>query len=269
MDILIIGGGAMGKTFAQSFLNAKVLDRQQIHILEKDRLKVELLNRFQLGMTYYRPEEITKKMNLIILAVKPQDTSALFTQIKAFLKPEHIVLSIMAGISIDNLKQNLGIAKIVRAMPNLPAQIGVGMTVFSAASDVNEYELNFVKKLLDTTGQSFQVEREEMLNAATAISGSGPAYVFYFMDAMVKSAMEMGFTSNEAAAMIEQTFLGSTYLYKRGNLSCYQWIEKVASRGGTTEAALKEFDNQNILEGIKKGTRAALLRAEELNSTNN
>ena len=269
MDILIIGGGTMGKTFAQSFLNGKVLDREQIHILEKDRLKVELLNRFQLGMTYYKPEEITKKMNLIMLAVKPQDTNTLFDQIKTFLKPDHIVLSIMAGISIDNLKQNLGVGKIVRAMPNLPAQIGVGMTVFSAAQDVNEYELNFVKKLLDTTGEAFQVEKEEMLNAATAISGSGPAYVFYFMDAMVKSAMEMGFTSDEAATMIEQTFLGSTYLYKRSNLSCYQWIEKVASRGGTTEAALKEFDNQNVLDGIKKGVQAALKRAEELNTSSN
>ena len=107
MDVLIIGGGTMGKTFAQSFLNAKILARQQIHILEKDRLKVELLNRFQLGVTYYKPEEITKKMNLIILAVKPQDTSALFSQIKQFIKPDHIVLSIMAGISIDNLKQNI------------------------------------------------------------------------------------------------------------------------------------------------------------------
>ena len=98
-----------------------------------------------------------------------------------------------------------------------------------------------------------------MLNGATAISGSGPAYVFYFLDAMINSALEMGFSPSEAHLLVEQTFLGSVNLIKRNNLNCNQWIEKVASRGGTTEAALKVFDQNKVKEGIKKGLEWLML----------
>lgn len=264
MAVLIIGGGNMGKTFAQSFLNAKVLKKEEIHILDKDPLKIDLLSRFQLGKIHGKAGEYIREMSLIILAVKPQDTNSLYDQIKPFVGPHQMVLTIMAGVTMDTISRELGTDRIIRAMPNLPAQIGVGMTVFCASEDFPDKELRRVHQLLGTTGQAIQVEREDMLNAATAVSGSGPAYVFYFMDAMMQSAMKMGFTFAEASQLVEQTILGTSYLYKRSNLSCEQWIEKVASRGGTTEAAIDVFNDLGLKDNVDAGMQRALERSREL-----
>jgi pyrroline-5-carboxylate reductase len=264
MQILIIGGGNMGKTYAQSFLNAKVASREQIHILDKDRLKVDLVNNFNLGIPYSEPGDYIRNMDLVILAVKPQDTVELFGQLRPFMKPDHLVITIMAGIPMAEIATGLGVEKIVRAMPNLPAQMGMGMTVFTASDKVPMADLTLVKILLDTTGLSFSVEKEDMLNAATAISGSGPAYVFYFLDCLIQSGIEMGFSPIEARMLAEQTFLGSTQLFKDHALTCHQWIERVASRGGTTEAALEVFDKHTVAAGIKAGLHRALERAREL-----
>lgn len=254
----------MGKTFAQSFLNSKVLVKEHIHIMDKDPLKIDLLSRFQLGKIHGKPGEYIKDIDLIILAVKPQDTKSLYQQLKPFISDKHIVLSIMAGVTIQTIQAALGTDKVVRAMPNLPAQIGVGMTVFSAAESIPEKDLKTVHKYISTTGKAIQVEKEAMLDAATAVSGSGPAYVFYFMESMIQSAIQMGFNYAEASQMVEQTFMGAAYLYKRNNLSCEQWIEKVASRGGTTEAAIKVFDANKLNEEIQKGMESALNRSKEL-----
>lgn len=264
MDVLIIGGGNMGKTFAQSFLNAKVLKKENIHILDKDPLKIDLLTRFQLGKIHGKPGDFIKKIKLIILAVKPQDTKSLYEQLKPYITPDHVVLSIMAGVTIATITEKMGTSKVVRAMPNLPAQIGIGMTVFTSSPDVPEKELRLVHDYISTTGKAIQVDDEDMLNAATAISGSGPAYIFYFMESMIQSAVKMGFTYAEASTMVEQTVMGAAYLFKRSNISCEQWIEKVASRGGTTEAAIKVFDDEKVKEGIHKGMERALERSREL-----
>lgn len=264
MNILIIGGGNMGKTYAQSFLHAKVATREQIHILDKDHLKVDLVQNFNLGVPHSSPGEYIREMYMIVLAVKPQDAVDLYPAIKPFIQPEHLVITIMAGICIADIQAALGVDKVVRAMPNLPAQIGMGMTVFTASDKVPESDMTMVKLLLDTTGLSFSVEKEDMLNAATAISGSGPAYVFYFLDCLIQSALEMGFSPNEARMLAEQTFLGSTQLFKDHALTCRQWIERVASKGGTTEVALAIFEERNVDEGIKDGLQRALERAREL-----
>ncbi len=264
MEVLIVGGGNMGKTFAQSFTQSNILSKKELHILDKDQLKIDLLKRFNLGHTYTKTGDFIKKIPLIILAVKPQDTATLYNDLKPYVTNKHIVLSIMAGVKIATIQKNLNTKKVVRAMPNLPAQIGVGMTAFTSSNALNQREINFVQQLLDSTGKAIKVEDEGMINATTAISGSGPAYIFYFMESMIEKAIEMGFSSSEAALMVEQTFLGASYLYKRGNLSCDQWIERVSSRGGTTEAAINSFKNNNIKSLIKKGLEEALNRANEL-----
>ena len=264
MSILIIGGGNMGKTYAQSFINSKLIAREELFIYDKDKLKIDLINQFQLGQGVQELGEFVKNIDTIILAVKPQDTKNLFPELKPFLRPDQLFLTIMAGVKIADIQSQLGIEKVVRAMPNLPAQIGMGMTVFCSSDKVPKKDLTYIQNLLETTGHSIIVEKEDMLNGATAISGSGPAYVFYFLDAMINSALEMGFSPSEAHLLVEQTFLGSVNLIKRNNLNCNQWIEKVASRGGTTEAALKVFDENKVKDGIKKGLETALNRAREL-----
>ena len=149
-------------------------------------------------------------------------------------------------------------------MPNLPALIGMGMTGFTSADEVSKEEVFNIQNLLNTTGKSLYFDNEAKLDAVTAISGSGPAYVFYFMDAMINTAISMGFTKVQAELLVEQTFMGAINLLNIHHISCKEWIGRVASKGGTTEAALVQFESNQLSQSIDTGLRAALQRAIEL-----
>lgn len=264
MKIAIIGFGNMGQTYANSFMSSGFVGTSDVLILNKT--KIEEKNSFGIDATncYTEPNPQIFESDILILAVKPQDFKQLASEIKAFLNPEHVVLSVMAGISIDMMQKQLGVTKIVRSMPNIPTQIGEGMTVFCASNAVDRKELFIVQNLINSTGKSIYIEREEMLNAATAISGSGPAYVFYFMQAMIESAIKLGFSASEADFLVSKTFLGSVQLQNRSTLSNEAWIQRVASKGGTTEAALTVFSQKKLKENIIEGIEAANARAVEL-----
>ncbi len=149
-------------------------------------------------------------------------------------------------------------------MPNLPAKIGKGLTSYVASPEVSRIELLTVESLLDTTGKSILVSNENFINASTGISGSGPAYVFYFMQSMMEAALQMGFTENVSKILVSQTFTGAIELFNQSNLSPNSWMEKVASKGGTTQAALDSMDDNNVGELIKEAAFAAFARAVEL-----
>ncbi len=265
MKILIIGGGNMGRTYADSFLSNHAVKKEDLFILEHSEEKVKQFQSFGFQNVFFEVGDYISEMKIIILAVKPQDSQDLFERIKPFMHANQVVISIMAGITIKTIAQNLAVThKIIRAMPNLPTQIGMGMTGFTSSDSVGKQELLQIHNLLNTTGKSLYFEDEHKLDAVTAISGSGPAFVFYFMDAMIESAMEMGFTQSEAELLVEQTFLGAVHLEKKSDLTCQEWIARVASRGGTTEAALKSFEKDSIKNNIKIGLEKALVRAQEL-----
>lgn len=268
MKILIIGGGNMGLTYAKSFLHSKITTMSDLMILEKSEEKASLLEAMNLGTIYTKPDVCLHLADLIILAVKPQDASQLFAYIKPQVDDQQVYLSIMAGVKIETIANDLGAKKIIRAMPNLPAQIGMGMTVFTSNDDVTRIELVMVQNLINTTGKSIYVDNEKLIDASTAVSGSGPAYVFYFMDAMMKAAMELGFKESESALLVSQTFKGAVDLYNKHNFSCEEWIQKVASRGGTTEAAINTFTNLELQDDIRQGVHAAMDRAVELGQQN-
>lgn len=254
----------MGQTYANSFVNSGFVSPQDIFVLSR--------NEVQKKKQYSIPKEnytvtATKELfdvDIIILAVKPQDFNALSYQIKTFLTVEHLVLSVMAGISIERIQKELNVEKVVRSMPNIPTQIGQGITVFSASQATDRKELFIIQNLINTTGKSLYVSNEKMLNPATAISGSGPAYVYFFMNAMIKAAENLGFSNSEAIFLVNNTFLGAVQLQNRSNLGHEDWIAKVTSKGGTTEAALNVFDNFKVFESIINGIESANSRAEEL-----
>lgn len=264
MKITIIGFGNMGQTYANSFISSGFVNVDDIFILNRSEIEKKKAFGIKKEHFFTNPSPILFDTDILILAVKPQDFKLLSKEIKYFLKPEHVVLSVMAGITIEAIQKSLAIDKIVRSMPNIPTQIGEGMTVFCASNAVDRKELFIVQNLINTTGKSIYIEKEEMLNAATAVSGSGPAYVFYFMQSMIESAINLGFTPSEAEFLVSQTFSGSVQLQNRSKLSNEAWIEKVASKGGTTEAALSIY-NKNVLKKIvNDGIEAANKRAIEL-----
>lgn len=264
MKILIIGGGNMGLTFAKSFLKTHIVTADRMLILEKSLKKAEALKNLNIGTVYGEPGNYIKEADLIILAVKPQDTQVLFPIIREYIDQQQVVLSIMAGVKITTIANQLGTEKIIRAMPNLPAQIGVGMTVFTSSESVTRIELVTVQNLLNSTGKSIYKENEEMIDAATAVSGSGPAYIFYFMQSLINAAKEMGFTQSESELLAYQTFRGAIELFNKFDHSCNEWIAMVSSKGGTTEAAFEKLNEQDVSVKFQAAIHKALERAQEL-----
>lgn len=264
MKILIIGGGNMGQSFAKSFLHNHIADASSFSILEKDVSKTSELKALGIQTIHQKAGDFLEKFDLVVLAVKPQSFLLLAQEIKPFISNEQVILSIMAGISISKTQQALGITKVIRAMPNIASQIGKGMTVFTSSEEVTRIELVTVQNLLESTGKNLYVADENLLNAGTAISGSGPAYVLYFMQAMMESAEELGFSTAQAEMLTYQTFKGIVDFFQSSENSCSELIQKVSSKGGTTEVALQIFEKEKINTTINKAIKAANQRAIEL-----
>lgn len=266
MKIAIVGYGNMGKTYAGSFINSRFIKADDIFVFtrsipaEKETFGIPSSNFFT---------EVTARISevdIVILSVKPQDFNLVSSNLKDFVSDKQVLLSVMAGVKIQTIENLMGCAKIVRSMPNIATQIGMGMTVFSASSAIDRKELFIVQNLINTTGKSVYVENEQLIDAATAVSGSGPAYVFYFMNSMIEAAQQLGFSQSEAELLANQTFIGAINLQNGSSLSNQEWITKVASKGGTTEKALEVFTSHATENVIGKAVLAANARALELGS---
>lgn len=264
MKVLIAGAGNMGVTYARSFLASRFITPENLFLLERTISGELPVNEVPRMNIHALAGDYISESDIIILAVKPQDFPGLSEQIKAFIRPEQLILSIMAGIKMEQISKMLGGEKVVRSMPNLPSQIGMGMTVFTSSPAIDKKELFIIQNLINTTGKSVYVEDENMLDAATAISGSGPAYVYFFMQAMINAASDMGFTPSQAELLVNQTFMGAVHLHNQSQLTCQEWIQRVASKGGTTEAALAVLEKHEVSSEIEQALRAALTRAREL-----
>lgn len=213
---------------------------------------------------YDNLDECLPKADIIFIAVKPYHCVDLFDKMKDMVNDQQVFVSLMAGVTIDFIKDHLGISKVVRTMPNLPAKVGKGVTSFTESHDVSRVELLMVRNLLDTTGASIHVETEKFIDKSTGISGSGPAYVFYFMNSMLEAARKMGFSENDSKILVSSTFEGAVALFNESDISPQKWMDRVASKGGTTQAALDSMEDNNVKELIKDAAYAAFNRAVEL-----
>ena len=264
MQVLVIGAGNMGLTYARAMSRSKLLNKRNLMILDNSPEKLQSLKKISQFDVYDRLEDCVPIADLIFIAVKPYHSEELFQKIKLLAKAGQIVISIMAGITIATIQEGLGLQKVVRAMPNLPAQVGKGVTSYTASDAVSRIELLTIENLLDTTGKSLKVSSEKYIDASTGISGSGPAYVFYFMQSMMEAALKMGFSANDSKLLVSHTFEGAVKLFNQSDLSPNKWMERVASKGGTTRAALDSMEDNNVKELIKDAAYAAFNRAIEL-----
>ncbi|CAM4097096.1 pyrroline-5-carboxylate reductase [Zobellia nedashkovskayae] len=264
MKVLVIGAGNMGLTYAEGMSKSKLLKKKNIMVLDSSEEKLKELNEIAHFDTFEKLEECVPQADIIFIAVKPYHSAKLFETIKPLINSEQIIISIMAGITIDTIKEQTGLSKIVRAMPNLPAKVGKGLTSYTASNEISRIELLTVENLLDTTGKSIRVLDENFIDASTGISGSGPAYVFYFMQSMMEAALQMGFSKKVSSVLVSETFTGAIELFNQNNLSPNSWMDRVASKGGTTQAALDSMDDNNVSELIKEAAFAAFDRAVEL-----
>ncbi|GGK31919.1 pyrroline-5-carboxylate reductase [Yeosuana aromativorans] len=264
MKVLVIGAGNMGLTYAQGMSKSKLLKKRNIMILDTSEEKIQELNKISHFDVYEDLKDCVPQADIVFIAVKPYHSEELFKALAPLLNKEQILISIMAGITIDYMKDLTGLDKVVRAMPNLPAQIGKGLTSYIASDAVSKVELILVENLLDTTGKSILVSNENFIDASTGISGSGPAYVFYFMQSMMEAALQMGFSKNISKVLVSETFTGAVELFNQSDYSPNKWMDMVASKGGTTRAALDSMEDNNVNELIKEAAFAAFNRAVEL-----
>ncbi|GAA3567741.1 pyrroline-5-carboxylate reductase [Snuella lapsa] len=264
MRVLVIGAGNMGLTYAQGMSKSKLLKKRNIMVLDNSEEKLEALNQMSHFDAFKALDDCVPQADIIFIAVKPYHSEALLRAMRPLVNPGQILISIMAGVTIESMQVLTGLSKIVRAMPNLPAKIGKGLTSYVASHEVSRIELLTVESLLDTTGKSIRVSNENFIDASTGISGSGPAYVFYFMQSMMEAALQMGFSKNDSTVLVSQTFTGAVELFNQSNLSPNSWMDRVASKGGTTRAALDSMSDNNVNELIKEAAFAAFKRATEL-----
>lgn len=267
MKVLVIGAGNMGLTYAQAMSKSRFLKKKDLLILDKSPEKIISLKKEEQFAVFDDLKSCLPQADIVFVAVKPYHAAAVFAEMKPLLKPDQIIISIMAGVTIATMQEATGSTKIVRAMPNLPAQVGKGVTSFTASENVSRLELVTVESLLNTTGKSLKVSSEKFIDASTGISGSGPAYVFYFMQSMMEAALNMGFSPEDSRVLVTQTFDGAVELFNQSNLSPDTWMNRVASKGGTTRAALDSMEDNNVNELIKEAAFAAFDRAVELGKT--
>ena len=264
MKVLVIGGGNMGLTYAEAIAKSKFLLNQDLMILDSSKDKTANLKKRSHFDVYEDLSDCLPKADVIFVAVKPYHAEELFSEMRPFMAQGQIVISLMAGVTIGFIQEGLGIEKVVRAMPNLPAQVGRGLTSFTASDEVSRLELSTVENLLDTTGRSVRLDSENDIDASTGISGSGPAYIFYFMQSMIEAALKMGFSEHDSKVLVGQTFQGAVELFNSSDLDPDAWMDRVASKGGTTRAALDSMEENKVNELIKEAAFAAFERAVEL-----
>ena len=200
---------------------------------------------------------------LVVWAVKPQTFKEAAAQAKAHVGGA-LQLSVAAGIRSDSIAAWLGSERIVRSMPNTPALVGKGMTGLFARPAVSEADKERVEQVIATTGEHLWVAQEQHLDAVTALSGSGPAYVFYFLEAMTQAGTEMGLDAQQARRLAVGTFVGASELARASSEPLATLRERVTSKGGTTYAALTSLEADAVKAAFVKALHAACRRAEEL-----
>ncbi len=266
MKIGFVGGGTMGEAMLSAILNKRVSQPQSITVSDKEETRREYL-RQKYGVTVTSDNQLAaKNAEVVILAIKPQNLAEVMAGLKGRLKPSQLVLSIIAGARIDTLRRGLGHERVVRVMPNTPAQIGEGMSVWTATSQVTEKQKKHASRILSIMGKEIYVDDEKYLDMVTAISGSGPAYFFLFIEALTEAAAQIGISRDMAQELVVQTMLGSGHFLQKSGKTPAELRRMVTSPGGTTAAALAQFEQGGFTELVKRAITAAYKRARELGS---
>jgi pyrroline-5-carboxylate reductase len=257
-----IGAGVMGTALIKSLLSMGI-KANQICISEKVAEKSQELNR-TLGISEKSIAEIASQCDLIFLAVKPQDLADLLTQLSKSLPEKTLLLSIAAGKTTAFIESGIGKANpVIRIMPNTPAQVGKGVSAISGGKYAKADDLATATNLLSASGLVVQVA-EAQQDAVTALSGSGPAYLFYFVEEMIKSGVALGLSQEIATKLAIGTIAGSAAMLQESGLDAATLRKNVTSPNGTTAAAINEFEKANLAQIINDAMSAAKKRAQEL-----
>ena len=260
--VAVIGAGVMGEALISALISYGVKP-EFITISEKrDERAAELIAKYSIKAAPLAAN--VSSADALLLVVKPQDMGAVLEEIKGSINPAAVVVTFAAGKTISFISNGLGTGNpVVRVMPNTPTLVGAGMAAASMGAGVTDAQKGFVLGFLAATGKVIEV-REELQDAVTATSGSGPAYFFAFVEAMVAGAKELGLSDADATTLIVQTIVGAAKLLDESGKSATTLRENVTSPNGTTAAALASFVSSDLNSMVAKAMKAARDRSQEL-----
>jgi pyrroline-5-carboxylate reductase len=258
----VIGAGVMGEALISALIAAGVKP-SSITISEKREERTrELVSRY--GVRTRDLATTISKSDALLLVVKPQDMAVVLDDVKSLIRPETLVISFAAGKRIEFISTRLGgLNPVIRVMPNTATLVGEGMAAISMGPGVSSSQSEFVREFLGATGRVVVVA-EELLDAVTAVSGSGPAYFFYFVESMVKAGTELGLSHDVATELTVQTIVGAAKLLATSSKSATTLRENVTSPKGVTAAAIAAFDSADLALTVKTAMIAARNRSQEL-----
>ncbi len=258
--IAIIGAGNMGAAFYKGV--REHVSRVRINVCDHNQHKLEELD---VEHPYTDPAKAIAEADIVLLAIKPQSAKQLLISLSPSLEDRFIV-SVMAGITLASLQKMTRSASIVRAMPNLPAQEGRGLTGWIGSDGVTPGQHVFAKDLFLSVGQEIEVESESLLDSLTPLSGSGPAYFFLLAEMIETKAVSEGFTKAQAVLIARETLIGSARMIEDNPRSFADWRAAVASKGGVTEVALNTLKEKNLESVFSEAIDTAIIRSRSLHS---
>ncbi len=264
MRIALIGGGVMAEAIIAGVLKNGVAGASDINVADIAEARRTHLSTTYGVSTCEGAREAAAGAEMVVIAVKPQQFGDVAEQLRKKLDTNQLVVSIAAGLSIATLSSRLQHAKIVRAMPNTPAQIGEGISIWTATVQVDEDQKTLARRLLEALGPAIEVDDEKQLDMATAVSGSGPAYVFLFIESLIDAAVAIGLSRDLAGRLVLQTISGSASFAQQSDRHAAELRNMVTSPGGTTAAALDLLEERGFRAAIAGGVAAAYHRAQTL-----
>jgi len=264
MKLAFIGGGNIGEAMLAAVLEKRLAVAADIAVSDiSEPRRAFLKDKYGVTVTANSRAAVAGK-DVVVLAVKPQNVPEVLAGLKGNIDPSRLVLSIAAGVGINTISHGLAHDNVVRAMPNTPAQVGFGMSGWTAAAAVTPAQKGQAKAILAAMGSEIYFDDETYLDAVTAVSGSGPAYFFLFAESLIDAAVEIGISRPDAGRLVQQTMLGSAQLLLKSGQSPADLRRAVTSKGGTTERALNVFEEGGLASLISAAIRAAHRRAKEL-----
>ncbi|MCO5242326.1 MAG: pyrroline-5-carboxylate reductase [Anaerolineae bacterium] len=262
--IAFIGSGMMAESMIKGMLNQGLVEPQGIIASgPRPERAAELAKRYGIRTTTDN-RSAADFAEIVVLGVKPQVLPHLLPELRGHLSRSSLILSILAGVRISSLLFGTGHPAIVRCMPNTPAQVGLGMTVWTATEQVNTSQREQAETILKALGETLFMDNEDYLDMATAISGTGPAYIFLFMEALIDAGVHLGFSRKVAEELVLQTMAGSVEIARQSDLHPAQLRNMVTSPGGTSAEALYELEKGALRTILSKAVWAAYRKSKYL-----
>jgi pyrroline-5-carboxylate reductase len=274
--LAFIGCGAMAEAMIAGLLRKKLVSpdnvvgshprqarREELHV----KYGIEMVEHNREAALTAVPDadaDASQTGSLVILAVKPQRLLKVLGELKGAIHPDQLIVSVVAGAKMQTITDELLHAPVVRAMPNTPAQIGEGVTAWTASPAVSEKQQTYVRALLDALGKTVHVENERQIDMATALSATGPTYIFLVMEAMIDAGVHMGFSRHVAEELVHQTMLGSVLFARESHKHPAELRNMVTSPGGTSAEAIYQMEKGGLRTVLSKAVWAAFQRAESL-----